>query len=284
MISSSANGRVKQVMNLIKKAKARNETGLFVAEGARMVRELPPDRIESVFVSESFLKSPGNRRLLDSVRGIPTEEELQAEREKPGFTTRRETICETVTDEVFKTMSDTTSPQGILAVVKQYDHTLEDILNQPGPAFLMILETIQDPGNLGTILRAGEGAGITGVIMNEASADIYNPKVIRSTMGSVCRVPFVYTADLPGTLENLKRKGIRLYAAHLDGRNNYDKEDYTVNTGFLIGNEANGLSEEAASLADAYVKIPMKGSVESLNAAVAASVLMYEAARQRRVE
>ena len=146
----------------------------------------------------------------------------------------------------------------------------------------MILDTIQDPGNLGTILRAGEGAGITGVIMNDTTADIYNPKVIRSTMGSVCRVPFVYTAALPQTLANIKKRGVRLYAAHLEGRNNYEKEDYTVDTGFLIGNEANGLSSETASMADAYVKIPMMGKVESLNAAVAASVLMFEAARQRR--
>ena len=118
--------------------------------------------------------------------------------------------------------------------------------------------------------------------MNDTTADIYNPKVIRSTMGSVCRVPFVYTAGLPETLAKIKKRGVRLYAAHLSGRNNYEKEDYTVDTGFLIGNEANGLSDETAAMADTYVKIPMMGKVESLNAAVAASVLMFEAARQRR--
>lgn len=118
--------------------------------------------------------------------------------------------------------------------------------------------------------------------MSETTADIYNPKVIRSTMGSVFRVPFVYTEDLPASLKALKAGGVRLYAAHLNGRNNYEKEDYTVDTGFLVGNEANGLTDETAALADACVKIPMKGKVESLNAAVAASVLMFEAARQRR--
>jgi TrmH family RNA methyltransferase len=159
---------------------------------------------------------------------------------------------------------------------------MEDLQTKDSPAFLMILESIQDPGNLGTIIRAGEGAGITGVIMDDATADIYNPKVIRSTMGSVCRVPFVYTSDLKGTLKNLKAQGVRLYAAHLEGRNNYEKEDYTVDTGFLIGNEGNGLTEETSALADALVKIPMMGKVESLNAAVAASILMFEAARQRR--
>lgn len=258
MITSSANGKVKQVMNLIKKAKARNESGLFVAEGLRIFKEIPREQIDSIFVSESFLKEEERKHLIDGMK------------------------YEVLTDEVFQVMSDTKTPQGILALVKQHAYTLEDLTSVPGPAFLMILENIQDPGNLGTIIRAGEGAGITGVLMNSTTADIYNPKVIRSTMGSVFRVPFAYTNDLTASILQLKKQGIKLYAAHLDGRNNYEKEDYTVDTGFLIGNEANGLSEDTARLADAYIKIPMMGRVESLNAAVAASVLMFETARQRR--
>ncbi len=257
MITSSANARVKQVMSLTKKAKARQESGLFVAEGIRMFTEIPKARIDSIFVSDSFLKDESHKKLLS------------------------ENKYEIVADDVFKTMSDTQTPQGILALVRQYVYKSGDLLGS-GSAFLMILEDIRDPGNLGTILRAGEGAGITGVLMNETTADIYNPKVIRSTMGSICRVPFAYTNDLQGALKELKKQGVRLYAAHLDGRNNYEKEDYTVDTGFLIGNEAKGLTRETAALADAYVKIPMKGKVESLNAAIAASVLMFETARQRR--
>lgn len=258
MITSSANGKVKQVMNLIKKAKARNESGLFVAEGLRIFKEIPREQIDSIFVSESFLKEEERKHLIEGMK------------------------YEVLTDEVFQVMSDTKTPQGILALVKQHAYTPEDLTRVPGPAFLMILENIQDPGNLGTIIRAGEGAGITGVLMNSTTADIYNPKVIRSTMGSVFRVPFAYTDDLAASILQLKKKGIKLYAAHLNGRNNYEKEDYTVDTGFLIGNEANGLTEDTARLADAYIKIPMMGSVESLNAAVAASVLMFETARQRR--
>lgn len=258
MITSSANGKVKQVMNLIKKAKARNERGLFVAEGLRIFKEIPREQIDSIFVSESFLKEEERKHLIGGMK------------------------YEVLTDEVFQVMSDTKTPQGILALVKQHAYTPEDLTRVPGPAFLMILENIQDPGNLGTIIRAGEGAGITGVLMNSTTADIYNPKVIRSTMGSVFRVPFAYTDNLTDSILQLKKKGIKLYAAHLNGRNNYEKEDYTVDTGFLIGNEANGLTEDTARLADAYIKIPMLGSVESLNAAVAASVLMFETARQRR--
>jgi TrmH family RNA methyltransferase len=258
MITSSANAKVKNVMNLVKKAKARKLSGLFVAEGLRIFREIPREMIDSLFVSEGFLKEKSRKKL---VEGLP---------------------FEVVSDDVFVAMSDTQTPQGVLALVRQFSYKMEDLQTKDSPAFLMILESIQDPGNLGTIIRAGEGAGITGVIMDDATADIYNPKVIRSTMGSVCRVPFVYTNDLKGTLKNLKAQGVRLYAAHLEGRNNYEKEDYTVDTGFLIGNEGNGLTEETSALADALVKIPMMGKVESLNAAVAASILMFEAARQRR--
>jgi TrmH family RNA methyltransferase len=259
MITSSANARVKQVVNLVKKAKARDISGLFAAEGLRIFREIPPDRIDSIFVSESFLKEEAHKKLLMGKK------------------------YEVVSEEAFKAMSDTRTPQGILALVRQYSSREEDLLAFPGPAFLMVLENIQDPGNLGTILRAGEGAGVTGVLMGGNTADVYNPKVIRSTMGSVFRVPFVYTKDLTASLKVLKAGGVKLYAAHLDGRNNYEKEDYTVDTGFLVGNEANGLTDETAALADAYVQSPMKGSVESLNAAVAASVLMFETARQRRL-
>ncbi len=148
----------------------------------------------------------------------------------------------------------------------------------------MVLDHLQDPGNVGTILRAGEAAGVTGVILSAGCADIYNPKVIRSTMGSIYRMPFVYVEDLPEVLEELKRRGIHCYAAYLEGKNSYDRESYVKGSAFLIGNEGNGLSEEVAACADIRIRIPMLGQVESLNAAAAATVLMFEAARQRREE
>lgn len=279
MISSTVNKQVKFVNALVKKAKTRKEEDLFVAEGLRMCAEIPKERIRTLYVSESFQKHPDYNAMTQGVRQV-----------------------ELVTDEVFGALSDTRTPQGVLALVKQYHYTLEDVVGASGgtpapgpvlapgktpennsmPKLLMILETLQDPGNLGTILRAGEGAGVTGIIMDSHTADIYSPKVIRSTMGSVLRVPFTYVDSLADTLPQLKRRGIRLFAAHLEGTHNYEEEDYTGNTGFLIGNEANGLKEETARMADAFIRIPMAGRVESLNAAVAASVLMFEAARQRR--
>lgn len=286
MINSTSNKQVKRVVNLRGKAKARREEDRFVAEGLRMCRELAPGEVMELYVTEDFAASPENRRWMEAFS------------------------CEVVSDVVMNYMADTRTPQGVLAVVRQRHYRLEELL--PGgsgerggknggkagretggraggetpaaKACLMILETLQDPGNLGTILRAGEGAGITGVVMNRETADIYNPKVIRSTMGSILRVPFVYADDLGAALDQIKAAGVRLFAAHLKGVNNYDREDYTGHVGFLIGNEANGLTDETAAMADCYVKIPMAGKVESLNAAVAASVLMFEAARQRRNE
>ncbi|RGY99650.1 RNA methyltransferase [Clostridium sp. AM58-1XD] len=258
MITSTANSQVKQVNALAKKAKLRKETGLFLAEGPKMFEEAPKEWIEKVYVSESFLKN--HESVVSGYR------------------------YETVSGEVMKYMADTQTPQGILALVRQPSWKMEDLIRrkQTGPALVIVLETLQDPGNLGTIIRAGEGAGVTGVVMNRETADIFSPKVIRSTMGAVYRVPFIYTDDLKETVNSMKREGIRFYAAHLRGKSDYDEGNYAADSAFMIGNEAKGLSEEAADLADCCIKIPMLGKVESLNAAVAASVLMFEAARQRR--
>ncbi len=259
MISSTVNKQVKFVNALKKRAKTRREEGLFVAEGFRMCMEIPKDRIHRLYLSESFARRPEAARLSAGVH------------------------TELVSDEVFLTLSDTQTPQGVLALVKQLQYRLEDILpHGAGAALVMVLEHLQDPGNLGTILRAAEGAGVTGILMDSGTADIYNPKVIRSTVGSVLRVPFVYTEKLDGGIKWLKEKGIRIYAAHLKGSSSYETEDYVRPAAFLIGNEAGGLSDGAIRLADTCVHIPMQGKVESLNAAMAASVLMFEAARQRR--
>ena len=259
MIASTANRRVRETAALAKKAGYRDELGVFVVEGPRMFAEIPREQIVNVYATETFLREHDSERIWDGIRQV-----------------------DTVTEEVMRAMSDTRTPQGVLAVVKQRRYTLGEILSRPDRAHLVILETIQDPGNLGTILRSGEGAGVTGVIMDNRTADIFSPKVIRSTMGSVFRVPFLRTDDLRQTVSAVKKSGVRLAAAHLQGSAAYDAQDYTGPVGFLIGNEAAGLSRETAELADVRVRIPMMGRVESLNAAVAASLLMFEAARQRR--
>jgi TrmH family RNA methyltransferase len=268
MISSTANGRVKQVVAWQTKARERKKDGIFIVEGVRMYEEAPEEWIKETYVSEKFLKQIRT----GGVRG----ENICRKLEKTGY--------EEVTEEVFSKMSDTQTPQGILCVVKRPTYNIEEILSNSKniPPLILILEDLQDPGNLGTILRTGEGAGVSGIIMSKDTVDIYNPKTIRSTMGSIYRVPFLYTEDLPGALDCLHEKGIVTYAAHLKGKGYYDEVSYKEPTAFLIGNEGNGLSDEIAEKSKQYIKIPMEGQLESLNAAVAAAILMYEASRQRR--
>lgn len=255
MITSTGNQQMKNLMLLMKKAKARNEQGLFVVEGRKMFLEAPDEQIEKVYVSESFYKE---------------NEEILIGR-----------TYEVVSDSVFKTVSDTQTPQGIICLVKKPEYELEELFCGE-KTHLLILESIQDPGNLGTMMRTGEGAGITGIIMNQTTVDLFNPKTIRSTMGSIYRVPFYVSKNLSETIQTLKKRNMKVYAAHLKGKIQYDEPDYKSSVAFMIGNEGNGLTEETADLADIYIRIPMEGKVESLNAAISASLLMYETNRQRR--
>ena len=257
MITSTSNAQVKNLLQLQKKSKARNEESVFLVEGVRMFAEVPMDRVEKVYVSESFYNK---------------------KKDEIDFSKYR---MEILSDTVFQYVSDTKTPQGILCVVKQKKYDLQELLNIPNPHF-MVLDNLQDPGNLGTIVRTAEGAGVDAVFMSKDTVDIYNPKVIRSTMGSIYRMPVVYVEDLIALLDEFKARGIKSYAAHLDGKNSYDQESYEGGTAILIGNEGNGLREEVSNAADIWVKIPMLGQVESLNAAIAASVMMFEVARQRR--
>ena len=266
MITSTSNQQMKYLSLLLKKAKERKENKAFVVEGTKMVAEAPRQWIRNIYVSETYEKNPENKTLLGT---------FSKEAAAYGF------VMETVADSVFKSVSDTQTPQGIMAIVAMPEYSLSKLV-QGKKTHLLILESIQDPGNLGTMVRTGEGAGITGVIMNKTTVDLFNPKTIRSTMGSIYRVPFYVTEDLGQTLKELKEQGVALYAAHLKGEHSYDEEDYTGACGFLIGNEGNGLSDEIANQADTYIKIPMEGQVESLNAAISATLLMYEANRQRR--
>lgn len=261
MITSTANARIKQLALWNQKAKARREDGVFLAEGVKMFEEAPVEWLREVYLAESFSKK------------IP--ETLRAKLLHCSY--------EVVDDSVFAKASDTRTPQGILSVLTRPRYTLQDVCAAgQKPPLIMVLENLQDPGNLGTILRTGEGAGITGVILTKETVDIFNPKTIRATMGSIYRVPFVLVDSITEAVTFLKQNGLQVYAAHLKGTCNYHEPDYTMGSAFLIGNEGNGLKEETAALADTYIRIPMEGNVESLNAAIASAILMYEAHRQRR--
>lgn len=260
MITSTSNQRIREVVQLQKKSRLRNQQGVFVVEGIRMLREIPADRIEKLYMTEDFYKKYKSEVF---VSGLSKEKK------------------ELVTGQVFSYISDTRTPQGGLAIVRQKHFAAEQMWSRED-AHLLLLDNLQDPGNLGTIFRTAEAAGVTGVVMSRDCVDLYNPKVIRSTMGAIFRLPFVYTDSLPDTVRELQKNGVKVYAAHLEGKSDYDQEDYRGKTAFLIGNEGNGLREEVAACADTWIRIPMEGQAESLNAAVAAAVLMFETSRQRR--
>jgi len=264
MISSSSNQQIKNLSLLIKKAKERRNQQVFVVEGPKMCFEAPVEWVKAMFVSESFYDDVENRERVETFLEHSGQDNVQI-----------------VADNVFNSVSDTQTPQGVIALVKMPHYELSDIIDKDN-AHILVLESIQDPGNLGTMMRTGEGAGITGIIMNKTTVDLFNPKTVRSTMGSMYRVPFYITDDLHDTIDIMKEKGISLYAAHLKGQDNYDKQDYRGKCAFMIGNEGNGLSDDIAKLADTYIRIPMEGKVESLNAAISATILMYECNRQRR--
>ena len=257
MITSASNAQIKNLMQLMKKAKARREQGVFIVEGIKMFLETPVNRIDKIYVSEKFILNQTNLERLDRFS------------------------YEVVKDDVFSKISDTVTPQGIMTIVKKSETSPEKMFSNEKNLFI-ILEDLQDPGNLGTIIRTAEGAGVSGVIMSKNTVDIYNPKVIRSTMGAIYRVPFTYVRSLPEAINELKQRGVTVAAAHLSGKNEYFDEDWSKDTAFIIGNEANGITDGTSIQADLLVRIPMEGKVESLNASVAAAILMYEAVRQRR--
>ncbi len=257
MITSAANEKIKHLIALRDKAKVRREEGLFLVEGIRMLREIPSEDLVAVFTSEDFYKKnpdslPSNAEILDN--------------------------------KVFAKVSAVNTPQGVIAIVEQKSYSLNTLTAAPSPMLLM-LETIQDPGNLGTMFRTAEAAGCSGIIMTSDCADPYSPKTVRSTMGAILRLPFVIVPQLDDVFTMLKSKNITTYAAALEASVPYNTADYTKGCALLIGNEGNGLKKETIGKVTAFggttIHIPMAGKTESLNASVSAAILMYEASRQR---
>ena len=212
MITSTSNAKVKDMIKLQKKAAYRKACGLYVVEGVRMFLEADRERIAAVYASETFLGKPENRRLLEAVP------------------------YEAVQDHVMKAMSDTVSPQGVLCIIRQKNPRL------------LLLDDLQDPGNAGTILRTAEAAGMDAVILSHGSVDFYNPKTIRSTMGAIYRVPFLY-ADLAVIIRQLQAQEIPVYTTAMQG-SDYRKASYARGFALMIGNEAKGVDPALAKIAD----------------------------------
>ncbi len=276
IISSKDNKKIKYIRSLLEKGSIRKKNRQFVVEGIKLVDEaLEYGKVLEIVLAESLYKEIISENLSKNVLLAENGKNITNYVKKANPTT-------IVSDTVFKTVSETISPQGVAAIVEMPEYRLleKDFLNQAynknGKIKLLILEDTADPGNLGTIMRTAEAAGVTGVIMSKGTVDIFNPKVVRSTMGSIFRLPFAYVEDLKEVIKELKIQGISFYATHLKGEKSYKAIKYSDRSAILIGNEARGLSDEVADLADTYVIIPMQGKVESLNAAVAAALMMYE--------
>ncbi len=239
------NRQYKEVKALIERSGARKKSGLLTGEGERFFREIPEELIETVIVSESYLA--GHPQISAFV----------------------------LDDAAYRKLCDTQHPQGIMAVFRQPSYDMADISGRgEDEGMYILIEGIQDPGNLGTIIRTAEAAGVKGIIMDRKTADVFSPKTVRATMGSIFRVPFAYTDDLAESMRRMKENGVVIYGAHLKGEDLYENPP-AKKRAYLIGNEGRGISKEAAGLCDKKIRIPMQGKVESLNAAVAAAILMF---------
>ncbi len=257
MITSTKNAAVGEIRQLLAKAHKRRETGTFAVEGPRMAAELPKELFVRGFVTEEARERYGENVL----RGLP---------------------YETVTEAVMKAMSDTVTPQGILAEVRQPMTEPDKLIPPHGPALVLVLEDLADPGNVGTLIRTAEAAGATGVVLTAGGADPFQPKVVRATMGGIFRVPLAEMPSGADAARWLQERGVACYGAALRETEEYDGPDYTGPAAFFIGNEAHGLSEACLEALLHTIVIPMEGRVESLNAAAAGTVLLYEAHRQRK--
>ena len=251
---------IKEIKLLVKNKKTRDSLGLFVTEGRKLFEEAPKDRIVQVLMTADYEER--HPEVLDRIpKGCDVLRGMDAGR--------------------FASVCDTRTPQGILTVVREEPFDPKTLKGRDDP-FFVLLENVQDPGTAGTIIRTAEAAGVTAVFLTKGSVDIHSPKTIRSTMGAIYRVPHFYTDSAADLLKELKVRFHTLsYAAHLKGDRSYNACDFQKPTVLLIGNEGNGLTDQTADAADVLMKIPMSGQVESLNAAMAAGILMYEVRRQR---
>ncbi len=261
MITSSHNPIIKAAADLKFKNK-RESAGAFLIEGVKLIDEAVKSGadLRQMFVTEKFLTG--------QAAGI--------------ISAHKHISAHIVTDSVMAKITDTDTPQGIAAIVSiERSDALACILPGRSDHIMLFLESVQDPGNVGTIIRTADAAGVDRVFLNGTCADLYNPKTLRSTMGSVFHTPCIrLDGSEAGSLKN--NICTRFIAASLDGTIPYYEADFTSGFTLMIGNESSGLSREALRMADITVKIPMPGKAESLNASSAAAVILFEALRQRK--
>ncbi|AAK80314.1 TrmH family RNA methyltransferase [Clostridium acetobutylicum] len=256
VIKSKENSIIKEVKKLNEK-KHRDLKKSFIVEGLRFVREaLESDfKIQYLFVSEKNYDKFILKELKELIK-----KEFQVIK---------------VTESILKDICNTQTPQGIVAVV-QY----KEVAWKLTKGFYMLVDKVQDPGNMGTIIRTANAAGALGVIITKGTVDIYNNKTLRATMGSIFKIPIIFEDDNFSKIKELKKNGFKIIASSLDTEHNF--YDVSLNEKLIIavGNEGNGISDKIVDISDTKVKIPMPGNVESLNVGVAAAIMMFEYVRK----
>lgn len=260
-IKSSSNKIIKEVKSLDNK-KNRFKKGLFIIEGIRIIEDAikSHENIKYILYSDKLFDVKNGKELFNYVGN--------------------EYETYKIDHNLFKDISDTENTQGIIAVLSMKNHEIKDMIKDG--TFIVILDKLQDPGNMGTIIRSADALGASGIIVSKGSVDIYNQKVLRSTMGSLFHMPIVQLEDTKEVILGLKNNNVKILATTL----NHAKYCYDINLkediAIVIGNEGNGLDEEICDLSDENIIIPMDGKSESLNVAMASSIIMYEVLRQRR--
>lgn len=246
-IESIHNDIIKLIISLREK-KNRDEKSLFVVEGFKQVSEIPKDwDIKFVLATEKYKDFDADKLYI-------------------------------TTEKIFKKISDTKTPQEILAVVEKKKFDIENVLSKQG--FFVVIDTLQDPGNIGTIIRTAESFGCSGIFMSKNSVDIYGDKVVRSTMGAIFNMPIIQECDIVSLISLMKQKQINTCAFSLDTDNVLSDFKVKNNTVIIIGNEAKGISKNILDIVDDKIKIDMWGKSQSLNAAVACSIAIYEISKQ----
>jgi RNA methyltransferase, TrmH family len=264
MLTNIGSDRVRSVRALSRRA-VREREGLFLAEGPQAVREVVayrPDAVQDLYVEAQA----GTRytAVLEAANAA-------------GLSTRE------VSHEVLAAMCDTKVPQGIVAVCRPVDVDLDAVL-EVRPRLLVILTNVRDPGNAGTVIRGADAAGADAVLLSDSSVDIYNPKVVRSTVGSLFHLPIVTDVPIPVLLDRVRGAGLALLATHGSGQSTLGETDLARPHAWVMGNEAWGLEPGVREACDAVVRVPIYGKAESLNLAVAATICLYASAAVQRIE
>jgi TrmH family RNA methyltransferase len=254
--------KLKELFKL-KTKKGRTQEGKFLIEGLRLCEEAANSfwSIESVFYTQSFEEKIRGKKLLQKLQ-------------KLNFRMIQ------VKNHDLQKLSDTETPQGIMCVVKTMNHPIEDLWKK-NFEFMVALDGIRDPGNVGTLIRTADALGVDGVILSDDTVEPYNPKVVRSTMGSIFHLPIFDEIDLEKTIPELKKRKFKILGTDVKEGKSLDNPDYSGKICLLMGNEGEGLNKNLIELSDEIIHIPIYGKAESLNVAVAGGILLYEVNRKR---